>query len=298
MGATRVGGSRCTAALCAQQHAVQLLQQPQPQPHAPLPELDFASSRFDPFMALHAGAAVPVAPPNRRAAPLDFLDKCRCLLPARNPHYTNRVQLERKEQTPQQQQRKAAAASARLGVALARDGSSSSSVVGSIAESAVYTAGCFGVGVAPIDSGEEEEEEEEGGGGGEGGGAAVTATPARQREQPVGPFIVLLRCFRERRRVRVTVRRINSLHSVCTGQLRAFDKHMNLVLQHVEEVFAPRPAPRRQRQQRGGQHGQQQEPRRRHLQQILIRGDNIVLVAAVPKGGWRGGKAALTTGAR
>jgi small nuclear ribonucleoprotein (snRNP)-like protein len=286
-----VGSSRCTAALCAQQHAVQLLQQ-QP-PHAPLPELDFASSRFDPFMALHAGAAVPVAPPNCRAAPLDFLDKCRCLLPARNPHYTNRVQLERKEQTPQQQQRKAAAASARLGGSgSARDGSSS--VVGSIAESAVYTAGCFGVGVPPIDSGEEEEAEEEEEEGGGGGGAAVAARPARQREQPVGPFVVLLRCFREKRRVRVTVRRINSLHSVCTGQLRAFDKHMNLVLQHVEEVFAPRPAPRRQRQQ----YGQQQEPRRRHLQQILIRGDNIVLVAAVPKGGWRGGKTALSTGAR
>ena len=267
-----VSQARRTAGECAQQYALWLLEAaaaavppaavaattiagggataapPLPPPPQMLPELDFGSDHFDPFMALHCSTVAAVVPPVRRAAPLDFLGKCRCLLPARDEHHTGRVRLDRKE--PRTKREGGARESARS--ADRRSGG----VLGAIAENAA--------GLLRAQDG------------GDGGPmAAADAQP-----DAIGPFSVLLRCFRERRRVRVTVRRINSLHSVCTGHLRAFDKHMNVVLQNVEEVFACGPPPRRQRHAQ--QHQHDARPFKRRLPQILIRGDNIVLIAAMP----------------
>lgn len=44
-----------------------------------------------------------------------------------------------------------------------------------------------------------------------------------------GPLSTLKRCFDERSRVRVTVRRIDGVRGTLTGYLIAFDRHMNLV---------------------------------------------------------------------
>jgi small nuclear ribonucleoprotein (snRNP)-like protein len=54
-----------------------------------------------------------------------------------------------------------------------------------------------------------------------------------------GPFRVLRRCFLERLRVLVVVRRINSVRGTCSGFLKAFDKHMNLVLLDATQEFVP-----------------------------------------------------------
>ena len=52
-----------------------------------------------------------------------------------------------------------------------------------------------------------------------------------------GPFRVLRRCFLERMKVFVVIRRVNSVRGTCFGFLKAFDKHMNLVLLDVTQEF-------------------------------------------------------------
>ncbi|KAF0763859.1 hypothetical protein AaE_003145 [Aphanomyces astaci] len=82
-----------------------------------------------------------------------------------------------------------------------------------------------------------------------------------------GPLSLLHRCLVAKARVVVVLRRISSIRGTCTGYLKGFDKHMNLVLMDVMDKFAP-------------VHAQQQEAPTvtRHIRQLLIRGDNVVLV--------------------
>ncbi|KAG7389545.1 hypothetical protein PHYPSEUDO_010190 [Phytophthora pseudosyringae] len=116
-----------------------------------------------------------------------------------------------------------------------------------------------------------------------------------------GPFCVLRRCFLERMRVSVVIRRINSVRGTCSGFLKAFDKHMNLVLLDVTQEFVPlntherllrevregkRVASdavfsaadrRRNRRVLASAGGTQRE----YVKQLFIRGDNVVSVSAV-----------------
>lgn len=78
-----------------------------------------------------------------------------------------------------------------------------------------------------------------------------------------GPFSLLWRALHERARVTVVIRRINSVRGNCVGLLKAFDRHMNLVLVDVDETYAPL-------------YGRQIS---RSMRQVLVRGDTIVLVA-------------------
>ncbi|KAL4105432.1 hypothetical protein PRIC1_003497 [Phytophthora ramorum] len=116
-----------------------------------------------------------------------------------------------------------------------------------------------------------------------------------------GPFRVLRRCFLERMRVFVVVRRVNSVRGTCSGYLKAFDKHVNLVLIDVSQEFVPyntherllrevregnRDASdavfsaadrRRNRRVLASAGGMQHE----YTKQLFIRGDNVVSVSAV-----------------
>jgi small nuclear ribonucleoprotein (snRNP)-like protein len=120
-----------------------------------------------------------------------------------------------------------------------------------------------------------------------------------------GPFRVLRRCFLERLRVLVVVRRINSVRGTCSGFLKAFDKHMNLVLLDATQEFVPlhtherllrevrdgnRSASdavfssadrRRNRRVLASAGGTQRE----YVKQLFIRGDNVVSVSAVTGNG-------------
>ena len=109
-----------------------------------------------------------------------------------------------------------------------------------------------------------------------------------------GPLSVLYRAWEKRQRIRVLTRYMHGIRGTLTGYLIAFDKHMNLILQDVDEHYSP--------PKRGSNHddcmsnvdaetqrrtralteprslGKDWTLRQRHMRQILVRGDAVVLV--------------------
>ncbi|CAM9273813.1 unnamed protein product, partial [Ectocarpus sp. 12 AP-2014] len=90
---------------------------------------------------------------------------------------------------------------------------------------------------------------------------ADPADSAEERFNPVkriaqeyagsGPYSLLYRLHEENRRASVMIRRVNSIRGTCTGLIRAFDRHMNLLLVDVRENYTafvpargPRPPPK------------------------------------------------------
>ena len=105
-----------------------------------------------------------------------------------------------------------------------------------------------------------------------------------------GPLSLLYRM--QRQRIRVVIRYVNAIRGTVTGTLLAFDKHMNMILRDAEEVYSPRPLHREllsnvemelARRQNAlkecrGEGTEGWAIRQRSMKQILIRGDNVVLV--------------------
>lgn len=111
-----------------------------------------------------------------------------------------------------------------------------------------------------------------------------------------GPFTLLRGCFLERKRVLVVVRRVNSVRGSCAGLLKAFDKHMNLLLMDVTLESVPHAAHERMlREVRDGSRApgdavfsSASRARNRRAgvavqceyhRQLFLRGDNIVSVS-------------------
>eukprot|EP01114_Cavostelium_apophysatum_P003458 TRINITY_DN13355_c0_g1_i1.p1 TRINITY_DN13355_c0_g1~~TRINITY_DN13355_c0_g1_i1.p1 ORF type:complete len:296 (-),score=24.68 TRINITY_DN13355_c0_g1_i1:212-1099(-) len=91
-----------------------------------------------------------------------------------------------------------------------------------------------------------------------------------------GPLSLLKRCMEEKCRIRVAIRRVNTIRGYCVGNLQAFDKHMNMVLRNVEEdyeihEFANETSTKKELVKK-----------QRRVKLLLIKGDNVVWVSRLP----------------
>lgn len=120
-----------------------------------------------------------------------------------------------------------------------------------------------------------------------------------------GPLSLLNRLLEKRQRVRLLIRYVNGIRGTLTGYLTAYDKHFNMILRDVDEVYCPRAAidGDKERNEPSNESfsnleteirrritavretkDQPDSPQRkwsirqRHMKQILVRGDNIVMV--------------------
>jgi small nuclear ribonucleoprotein (snRNP)-like protein len=105
-----------------------------------------------------------------------------------------------------------------------------------------------------------------------------------------GPLTLLASALARRARVRVVTRHATGVRGTAFGFLRAFDRFCNLVLYDVEEQYTvllrtTREEPDDADEAATGRRGctvRRQEHRRRHLKQVFLRGENVVLVAVAP----------------
>ena len=96
-----------------------------------------------------------------------------------------------------------------------------------------------------------------------------------------GPLSVLHRCLLHRQRIRVIIRYVNGIRASLTGYLIGFDVHFNLLMKDVLEVYNTRSQNDTttpgmveiHRRHHAMTHGVSQ----RQLQQLLVRGDTVVL---------------------
>lgn len=114
-----------------------------------------------------------------------------------------------------------------------------------------------------------------------------------------GPISLLHSIHVQQQRVRVMVRYVDCIRGTLTGYLIAFDKHMNMLLRDVDEVYTSRitkifegvelskselELERRKCIEAANTSGDanRHDPRvkvgKRHMQQLLVRGDNVVSV--------------------
>jgi small nuclear ribonucleoprotein (snRNP)-like protein len=102
---------------------------------------------------------------------------------------------------------------------------------------------------------------------------ANNALTAIAEPHATGPLAVLYTCLRQRKRLRVVIRHRHGNRGTLTGYVLGFDAHWNLWLKDVIEVTM-----------------ENMVPHQRHLSQLLVRGDNVILAypsegerSAVPK---------------
>ncbi|GLJ40881.1 hypothetical protein SUGI_0845700 [Cryptomeria japonica] len=152
------------------------------------PHLDFLSPDFDPLEALQTEG---LQPPNARVRPLDNLNRCRHILPQEVPEsVVNISPKSRSAESIEAQER----AKARTSLLLEK-----------------------------------------------------AAEKARQvkifdmlAEKAKGPLSFLSVCYNEKGRVQVWTRHTHGIRGNLIGFLHAFDRHMNMILQDVEEVYTVR----------------------------------------------------------
>ena len=112
--------------------------------------------------------------------------------------------------------------------------------------------------------------------------SALTAIAAPYANINAGPLSVLYRCMMQRQRLRVVIRHRhrhldnnsnnNSNRGTLTGYVIGFDAHWNLFLKDVMEVTM------KKNNNSTTTTTTSMIPHQRHLSQLLVRGDNIILV--------------------
>jgi Small nuclear ribonucleoprotein (snRNP) homolog len=127
-----------------------------------------------------------------------------------------------------------------------------------------------------------------------------TAMAAKYEQS--GPLSLLHSIHVKRQRVRVTIRYVDCMRGILTGYLIAFDKHMNMLLRDVDEVYTSRitkvlegedmtKSELELERRKCIEYAMVKEKTsscfavnrrvkvgKRHLPQILVRGDNVVSI--------------------
>ena len=90
--------------------------------------------------------------------------------------------------------------------------------------------------------------------------------------------------MKDKRRVKVLIRRLAGSRGCITGYVRSFDKHLNMLLADCDEEYVPIRALAKRRDVSGvfdyteSQSKKRRVVFRRFLAQVMVRGDNIILV--------------------
>ena len=97
-------------------------------------------------------------------------------------------------------------------------------------------------------------------------------------------------------RVKIIVRYVNAIRGTLTGRLISFDKHMNMIVEDVEEIYSMRPADEDKfnvqtevyrRDKLSGKIACEEGEwfgRKRWMKNLLVRGDNVVAISKADQG--------------
>jgi small nuclear ribonucleoprotein (snRNP)-like protein len=94
-----------------------------------------------------------------------------------------------------------------------------------------------------------------------------------------GPMGLLTKFYREKCRIKVYIRRVNDIRGYCYGILLAFDKHFNMVLKNVHEIYTTWES-KAYTTQDSGQEMEEKVlvKKERRIKQLFVKGDTVVLV--------------------
>ena len=111
----------------------------------------------------------------------------------------------------------------------------------------------------------------------------VLETLLQESVKEKGPLSLLARAMEERRRVRVRTRHASGVRGEAYAYVKAFDRHLNLILADVTETSSQRARIQR-RCGTSNEEGKTKNAhklvwRTRRLAQIFVRGEQVVLVA-------------------
>jgi small nuclear ribonucleoprotein (snRNP)-like protein len=101
-----------------------------------------------------------------------------------------------------------------------------------------------------------------------------------------GPLSLLADALARQARIRVVTRHATGVRGTLHAFLRAFDRFCNLILYDVDETYTVRLRSTREDPRDGpgarGRTVHKVEPRTRHLKQVFLRGENVVIIALAP----------------
>lgn len=179
----------------------------------PAQPLNFASPDFDPLLALTTEGVVP---PVADAPPLDYLAKCRVLLPEEHEDYHSALPPRTRATASRNVVTSDKKPKARLVDRFTTKFRAPPALpVGHSTEFDVAKASAFGRQRLPR-----------------------TKTKSAPKAPVRGPMHLLTSLFERKAKVKVWIRRWKGLRGTCVGYLKAYDKHFNLVLLDVDEVRA------------------------------------------------------------